>query len=305
MTYTSIQTVVRLGDIHLSHPKQWTIGTPRFAVGSIQPPSPPAGHSPVADLPMHADRPAQRLLPLRGGIAAAPASPSVLRRRVPGISSGVAAPPSLEQLIRPPVLGAVWADPTIQSRLAPTIVVQIYAGGTYALQDLRFRLNSTIYKVGSTSKLSVYERFNELRATQYGCMRTDTTGHWFGEPGFENWIPVPVPRELRVALASCVVILPESIGVRLPLNMTAAAFEAQLAARLAPFEVRHWARSEAGKRALLAKGVDPLCAVRGTRAIEDDFEFVREVSEIYAFRPHRDFEALIALAEEIVIEAVT
>lgn len=305
MTYTSIQTVVCLGDIHLFRPKQWMIGTPRFTVGSNHQPSPPAVRPAVVDLPPNADHPTQRLLPLRGGIAAAPASPSVLRRRVPGISSGIAAPPSLEQLIRAPVSGAVWADPTIQSRLAPTISVQIYAGGTYALQDLRYRLNATIYKVGSTSKFSVYERFNELRASQYGCMRMDATGHWFGEPGFENWIPVPVPRELHVAMASCVVILPESIGVRLPLNMTAAAFEAQLAARLAPFEVRHWARSDAGKRALLAKGVDPLCAVRGTRAIEDDFEFVREVSEIYAFRPHRDFEALISLAEEIVIEAVT
>ena len=27
MNYTSIQTVVRLGDIQLSRPKQWTIGT--------------------------------------------------------------------------------------------------------------------------------------------------------------------------------------------------------------------------------------------------------------------------------------
>jgi hypothetical protein len=304
MTYTSIQTIVRLGNIRLPDPKPWTTGTPRFTVGSLQLSSLPAAGPSAVHGPMRADRPTQHLLPLHGGIAA-PQAPSVLRRRVPGISGGIAAPPSLEQLIRPPVSGNVWADPTIQTCLAPTISVQIYGGGTYALQDLRHRLNATIYKVGSTSKLSVYERFNELRASQYGCMRTDTTGHWFGEPGFENWIPVPVPRELRVAMASCVVILPESIGVRLPLNMTAAAFEAQLAARLAAFEVRHWARSESGKRALLAKGVDPLCTARGTRVIEDGFEIVREAREFYPFRPYRDFEALISLAEEIVLEAVT
>ncbi|MBY0362346.1 MAG: hypothetical protein K2X45_10600 [Phreatobacter sp.] len=304
MTYTSIQTIVRLGNIRLPDPKHWTTGTPRFAVGSLQPSSLPAAGPSAVHWPMRADRPTQHLLPLHGGIAA-PQAPSVLRRRVPDISGGIAAPPSLEQLIRPPVSGAVWADPTIQSRLAPTISVQIYAGGTYALKDLRYRLNATTYKVGSTSRLSPHDRFEELRTSQYGCMRMDATGHWYGEPGFEDWILVAVPREIRVAMASCVVILPESIGVRLPLNMTAAAFEAELAARLAPFEIGRWARSESGKRALLAKGVDPLCTVRGTRVIENGFEIVREAREFYPFRPYRDFEALISLAEEIVLEAVT
>lgn len=302
MTYTSIQTIVRLGDIHLSRPKQWTIGTLRFAVGSIQPPSPPAGRRPIADSPKNVGTPTQHALPLRGGSVA---SPTVLRRIAPGKRCGIAAPPSLEQLIRAPASEAFWADRSLQSRLAPSIAVQIYATGTFGLKDMRYSLNATNYKVGSTSRPSLYDRINELRASQYGCMRMDAMGHWYGEPGFEDWVLVPLPREIRVAMASCIVLLPESIGVRLPLNMTPAAFEAELAARLAPFEIGRWARSDIGKRALLAKGVDPLCAVRGTRMIEGEFEIVREAREFYAFRPHRDFEALIALAESIVIEALT
>lgn len=302
MTYTSIQTVVRLGDIRLSRPKQWTIGTPRFAVSPVRPTLPPAVCLAAVDLPTHAGPHAQHALPLRGGSAA---SPTVLRWKAQGKRSGIAAPPSLEQLVRPPASEAFWADRSLQSCLAPSIAVQIYATGSFGLKDMRYRLNATNYKVGSTSRPSLDDRINELRETQYGCMRMDATGNWYGEPGFEDWILVPLPRETRVAMASCIVLLPESIGVRLPLNMTAAAFEAELAARLAPFEVGRWARSETGKRALLAKGVDPLCAVRGTRMIEDGFEIVREAREFYAFRPHRDFEALIALAESIVIEALT
>lgn len=302
MTYTSIQTVVRLGDIHLSRPKHWTIGTPRFAIGSPQPTVPPTVHLVAVDLPTNAGRPTQHALPLRGGSAA---SPTVLRRKAPGTRTGIAAPPSLEQLIRAPASEAFWADRSLQSRLAPSIAVQIYATGTFGLKDMRYSLNATTYKVGSTSRPSLYDRINELRASQYGCMRMDAMGHWYGEPGFEDWVLVPLPREIRVAMASCIVLLPESIGVRLPLNMTPAAFEAELAARLAPFEIGRWARSDIGKRALLAKGVDPLCAVRGTRMVEDGFEIVREAREFYAFRRHRDFEALIALAESIVIEALT
>lgn len=301
MTYTSIQTVVRLGDIHLSRSKQWTIGTPRFAIGSTQPTLPPAVRLAAVYLPTNAGRPTQHALPLRGGAAT---SPAVLRK-VPGTRGRIAAPPSLEQLIRAPASEAFWADRSLQSRLAPSITVQIYATGTFGLKDMRYSLNATNYKVGSTSRPSLNDRINELGASQYGCMRMDATGHWYGEPGFENWILVPLPREIRVAMASCVVLLPESIGVRLPLNMTPAAFEAELAARLAPFEVGRWARSDIGKRALMAKGVDPLCAVRGTRMVEDGFEIVREAREFYAFRPHRDFEALIALAESIAIEALT
>ncbi len=301
MTYTSIQTVVRLGDIHLSRPKSWTIGTPRFAVGPVQPTSPPAVQPAAVELPTSAGHTNQHALPLRGGSAT---SPAVLRK-MPGTRARIAAPPSLEQVIRAPASEAFWADRSLQSRLAPSIAVQIYATGTFGLKDMRYSLNATTYKVGSTSRPSLYDRINELGAFQYGCMRMDAAGHWYGEPGFEDWILVPLPREIRVAMASCIVLLPESIGVRLPLHMTPAAFEAELAARLAPFEIGRWTRSDIGKRALLAKGVDPLCAVRGTRMIEGDFEIVREAREFYAFRPHRDFEALIALAESIVIEALT
>ena len=305
MTYTSITTTLGFGDVRLNAPRidrlTKTTSTARLLTfpssGSVTASNPP--------------RIAEKCAPAGQGIlpylepSQQPVAPA-LQQRLPSpvISLSLVAPPRLDPLLLAAVPAKVWLDPAVQSRLSSSVSAYVYVCGTYALQGLREILNATVYKAGTTARLSPQARIEELRLQQYGCMRVDDQGNWYGEPGYENWILVPPPREMRLSMGSCVTVLPEALGVRLPFHLNAAEFEARFTAKLQPFSIDHWASGEAVQRALISRHIDPRCAFRGTRVIENGTEFVRAAREFYALRPYRDFEALAAVAEEIVLDSL-
>lgn len=110
--------------------------------------------------------------------------------------------------------------------------------------------------------------------------------------------------DLYPSLASPVVILPMSIGVRLPNGLSVKAFDEALMLRLREVAIDRWARLPGVGAQLERNGSSAEMAIRATSVCSGVATNAREAAELYFFRKKHEFTCLVAAAEAIVLEAI-
>lgn len=215
-------------------------------------------------------------------------------------------------LIAPPGLSSsslalredeVWLQPHVRDAIKGPVSLQIYVAGCQGLARLHTIVGGPIYKIGITEAPSPEDRLKDLGAREYGALYR-AGGHWVANPGFDTWASVKPQLDLYPSLASPVVILPTSLGVRLPKGLSAKAFDEALVLRLREVAIDRWARLPGVGAQLERNGSSADMAIRATSVSSGGATNAREAAELYFFRKKHEFTCLVAAAEAIVLEAI-
>lgn len=94
------------------------------------------------------------------------------------------------------------------------------------------------------------------------------------------------------------------IGIRLPECMSFWDFDRALNQHLGSVSIDSWCRRQEGTRELERRHLDPGIGRRGTPAKSGGIGRIDDAYELFFFRPRREFSALVAIAEHIVLQAL-
>lgn len=212
-------------------------------------------------------------------------------------------PPSLSQAGHGTLGNDIWLEPDVREAINGPVDVQIYVAGCKGLAELHTILGGPVWKIGVTEAPSPEDRLKDLGMREYGSLHREGQ-NWVASSGFGTWTTVKPSLDTFPALASPVVILPMSIGVRLPEGLTARAFDDALTLRLRDVAIDRWARLPGVDAQLKHNGASANVAIRATAVRNGKTRVAREVSELYFFRKKHEFTCLVAAAEAIVLESV-
>lgn len=212
-------------------------------------------------------------------------------------------PPSLSRIGLSPVGDEIWLKPDVRDAINGPVDVQIYVAGCKGLAELHTILGGPVWKIGVTEAPSPEARLRDLGMREYGSLHRQGQ-QWVAGSGFGTWTTVKPQLDTFPVLASPVVILPTSIGVRLPESLSAKAFDEALTLRLREVAIDRWARLPGVSVQLKRNGAGADVAIRATAVRNGDTRVAREVAEFYFFRKKHEFACLVAAAEAIVLEAV-
>lgn len=211
--------------------------------------------------------------------------------------------PSLDPFCIPPLADEVWMARKVRDAVRGSVDVQVYVAGCPGLAKLHAKIGAPIFKIGTTEAASPNERLADFGLQNYGSLGRDE-GSWDENPGFDAWTAVKPQLDDYPSPASPVVVLPKSLGVRLPPHLSAKAFDDALVTKLRSVNLDLWARRSAVRRQLGLAGIDPGLAMRASRLGQQDGSKLKEASEFYFFRKKREFAAFVAIIEAIVLEAI-
>ena len=145
-----------------------------------------------------------------------------------------------------------------QRRWAPSdVVVWVYALGCPGIQELARLLALPIFKIGTTEG-NLQDRLYELGRDNYGTSYRTPTG-LVREPGFgcRMWVAEQLPTTIELSPLSPVHPSVRAIGVRLPVGLSAPAFERRLSAEVGKASLGQIISSPAGRALCADRAVDP------------------------------------------------
>lgn len=208
--------------------------------------------------------------------------------------------PDLDDWCRAPHPDHVWQAAKGQF-WQQGLVVYLYVVGCTGLFQLFTMLGVPLFKIGLTTEEEPSRRIGELNSKHHASHYLGREG-WQACEGFDDWEhkePVlfsnPSPLSVVSVTASC-------LRIELPAGMSFGDFDKALNRRLAPVSLDRWARRLDVKEANRARGVDPCLGIRGTSVTCNGIRRVEDAYEIFLFRKRREFPALVAIAEDIVLE---
>lgn len=217
----------------------------------------------------------------------------------PHRSRSVLAPPTLDHWCRAPQATPIWLDPSLVQTVYGSIL-HIYVLGCGGLMRLHRKLGGSMFKIGTTQAASPQARTAGLIRCRYGS-RFRCESRWSEEePGFDNWKTEAPALDIFPSPASPVSLTNSSLVVRLPLALSPEDFDIALNQRLRTVAVDRWVRQAAVRRELTLHDIDPNLGIRGKQVAKG---LVEEVSEIFFFRKKHEFAALVAIAEDIVLQS--
>lgn len=209
--------------------------------------------------------------------------------------------PSLDGWFRDPFADDVWLDPALRGWPTATFV-RLYVLGCDGLFALHKLLGTSQFKIGLTEQ-KVEARIRELNRDSYASHYVGVAG-WTGAEGFCDWHPkTPVVGQMP-SPASPVVVMSDCIGIHLPECLSLRDFDRALAQHLESVCIDRWFRRPEIAKELTQKNVDPGVGRRGTLATDGGIDRVEEAHELFFFRPRREFGALVAIAEHIILRAL-
>lgn len=209
--------------------------------------------------------------------------------------------PSLDGWLRDPMADGVWLDPAVRHWRTATFV-RLYVLGCDGLVELRNLLGTSVFKIGLT-ELSVESRVRKLNRERYASHYVSPAG-WTSVDGFDDWHPKTPVLPHWPSPASPVVVMTNCIGIRLPECMSFRDFDRALNEHLGSVSIDSWCRRQEGTRELERRHLDPGIGRRGTPAKAGGIGRIDEAYELFFFRPRREFSALVAIAEHIVLQAL-
>ena len=185
----------------------------------------------------------------------------------------------------------------------PGVAIEVYAGAGPGARFLATTYFVPVYKFGSVVEGHIGPRFRDLVKRQYGS-------HWIRDGRlvkdncFNEWFPAQMGFRQTPSPASPVRATPHAIRVQLPDSMSPAEFEAEWRKALSHCALHEDIQSDLGIRRCALLGVDPMMGVRLTGYEFGSATEIRPAEEIYVMRPHCDADALLVIAERIVLRHV-
>ena len=195
----------------------------------------------------------------------------------------------------------VFDTPAYRDVYRPGDSIEIYVGAGEGYKRLSRLLCLPTYKIGTTGRGQIPARFRQHKAERYASFWWDGT-RYVEDQDFDDQFPGMITTTLRLSTASPVRATRNSIVVTMPESMTALAFEKALRKSLAHCAVHAFVASEEGLRHCAMLNVDPSLGVRMTGYRFGDARRMSPADEIYTLRPMIDGDALLAIAERIVLE---
>ena len=178
--------------------------------------------------------------------------------------------------------------------------VEIYFGAGEGYKRVSQTLCLPFYKVGTTALYGLKERFRQHKAEKHGSFWCDN-GVYVEDKDFQDQFPSYIRTELQLSSNSPVRATRNSIVVVLPLGMSQLEFEYELQRALAHCAVHRFLQSDDGLRHCRLINVDPQVGIRMTGYGFGAGRRMSPADEIYTIRPHRDGDAMLTIAERIIL----
>ncbi|MFO1114305.1 MAG: hypothetical protein U1E28_01355 [Beijerinckiaceae bacterium] len=185
-------------------------------------------------------------------------------------------------------------------RYQPGFGVEIYFGAGEGYKRVSQTLCLPFYKVGTTALYGLKERFRQHKAEKHGSFWCDN-GVYVEDKDFQDQFPSYIRTELQLSSNSPVRATRNSIVVVLPLGMSQLEFEYELQRALAHCAVHRFLQSDDGLRHCRLINVDPQVGIRMTGYGFGAGRRMSPADEIYTIRPHRDGDAMLTIAERIIL----
>ncbi len=208
--------------------------------------------------------------------------------------------PDLDDWCREPMPDHVWREARAQL-WQPGLVVYLYVVGCAGLLQLFHLLGVPVFKLGLTLEDTPTRRIDELNSKRYASHYLGKQG-WQPCDGFSDWEPKEPVVFSPPSPLSPVSVTPTCIRIELPAGLSFGEFSKALNRRLAPVSLDRWARRLDVREANRTQGIDPGLGIRGSRVTCNGVSRIEDAHEIFLFRKRREFPALVAIAEDIVLE---
>jgi hypothetical protein len=204
---------------------------------------------------------------------------------------------------QPHQVSELFTETWFRDAYRPGDAIEVYAGAGAGARYLSTTYLVPIYKFGSVVEGNIGPRFRDLGKREYGSLWM-RNGHLVKDSGFDQWFPALLGFRQTPMPASPVRASAHAIRVQLPNTMSPAEFEAEWRSALAHCALGEYIQSDLGLRRCALLGVDPMMGVRLTGYQFGSATEVRPAEEIYVIRPHGDADALLVIAERIVLRHV-
>lgn len=178
--------------------------------------------------------------------------------------------------------------------------LEIYFGAGAGANSLGKAFSVPTYKVGTARLGRLVTRFAEHKTDEYAALWL-SNGIWTQEEGFDDWWPSTITTNVVVSANSPIRPTSRSLVVSLPPSISSFTFEQKLRAEIAHCALYRWILTEDGIRHCRRLGVDPARARRATAYNWGAATRLSIADEIYIVRPHIDADALIVIAEKIIL----
>ncbi len=215
---------------------------------------------------------------------------------------------------RPPWIGADldllrpaigWHHRVLQNRLNPMASVQVGILSCDGLGMLAKSAGLSLHKVSTIAindHDTLHERRRVLGADQYGAIWTDRAGCDHHDPGYDDWRVNTFPEMPTLPRENPVRVGLRTLDVRLPIDVTHAAFDQALTAALATARIDTWAQSPGGRAWCINHRIDPGRFIRYTDADMGGKKKTRfPAQELVLIMPRLQTNLLIAVVEEVVL----
>jgi hypothetical protein len=181
----------------------------------------------------------------------------------------------------------------------PGAAIEIYAGA--GAQRIGRTLLVPNYKIGTANLGQLVERFKQHKKEKYAsCWHQN--GAYVQDRDFHDWFPSYITTTLCLSKNSPVRTTARSIVVALPETMSPLDFEMALRAKLDHCAVHKWLMTIEGVTHCRALNLDPAIGQRSTAYEWGASTRLTPADELYMLRPNADGDALLVIAEQIVLE---
>jgi len=199
-----------------------------------------------------------------------------------------------------PSASVLFDTQAFKERYQPGCAVEIYFGAGEGYKRVSRTLCMPFYKIGITTLYGLKERFRKHKAEKHASFWCDN-GQYVEDLDFQDQFPSYIKTEMQLSPNSPVRATRNSIVVTLPLDMSQLDFEGELRKALAHCAVHKFMESDDGLRHCRLINVDPQIGIRMTGYGFGEGHRMSPADEIYTIRPHRDGDALLTIAERIIL----
>ncbi len=228
-------------------------------------------------------------------------SPSVRARR-----PSLRCPTALDRRrARPAAPRDRLAPQALQNRLNPIASVQV---GILSCDGLGALANSAGLAINKVSTIAIndhdtlHERARVLGGDRYGSIWIDRDGREHHDPGYSDWRVNTFPDMPALPRENPVRIRLRTLDVRLPIDVTHAAFDKALTEALSSARIDLWAKAPGGHAWCIERRIDPGRFVRFSDVWMGGIRPTRfPAQELLRIMPRLQTNLLIAVVEEVVL----
>jgi hypothetical protein len=178
-----------------------------------------------------------------------------------------------------------------------------YAAGCEGLRKLNRILRIPIYKCSTTSADRVWDRSNESRRDRYGALWHNGQAY-VEDAGWDDWYPSHLHPKRFPSPASPVIVQKRAIIVPLPNGMDPKKFDELFDAETRKGALNNWVMTQEGRNHCAFLGADPAIGQRLSPYRSADQSRISPANEICGFSIHSGADRIVAIAENILLEAL-